>query len=138
MQQTEGRFDGTYRTYGKPPIFPYRRKYVSILFNQGAGILSLFAPLDGPPSDRRVLLVTLSIAIAATKLAHTIVAIGRWTRACLHDRHTASNFDNNCKIALINRAYCIASSKGFFGYGANVSQRVAVEDFRGDAGDRAS
>ena len=37
----------------------------------------------------------------------------------LHDRYTASYFDNNRNIALINRAYCIANPKHFIGYGAN-------------------
>ena len=35
----------------------------------------------------------------------------------LHDRFTASYFDNNRNIALINRAYCIANPKHFKGYG---------------------
>ena len=37
----------------------------------------------------------------------------------LHDRFTASYFDNNRNIALINRAYCIENPKHFQGYGAN-------------------
>jgi exo beta-1,2-glucooligosaccharide sophorohydrolase (non-reducing end) len=37
----------------------------------------------------------------------------------LHDRHTASYFDNNRNIALINRAYCIANPKHYKGYGAD-------------------
>ena len=37
--------------------------------------------------------------------------------AKLHDRFTSSYFDNNRKIALINRAYCIANPKHFDGYG---------------------
>ena len=35
----------------------------------------------------------------------------------LHDRFTASYFDNNRNIALINRAYCIANPKHYEGYG---------------------
>ena len=35
----------------------------------------------------------------------------------LHDRYTSSYFENNRNIALINRAYCIANSKHFPGYG---------------------
>jgi exo beta-1,2-glucooligosaccharide sophorohydrolase (non-reducing end) len=35
----------------------------------------------------------------------------------LHDRYTASYFDNNRNIALINRAYVIANPKHFPGYG---------------------
>ncbi|MEP6940687.1 MAG: glucoamylase family protein [Rudaea sp.] len=35
----------------------------------------------------------------------------------LHDRFTASYFDNNRNIARINRAWCIANPKGFAGYG---------------------
>lgn len=37
----------------------------------------------------------------------------------LHDRYTASYFENNRKLALINRAYCIDNPKHFKGYGAN-------------------
>ncbi len=37
----------------------------------------------------------------------------------LHDRFTASYFDNNRNIALINRAYCIANPKHQQGYAAN-------------------
>ena len=37
----------------------------------------------------------------------------------LHDRYTSSYFENNRNIALINRAYCIANTKHFPGYGAN-------------------
>ena len=37
----------------------------------------------------------------------------------LRDRYTASYFENNRKIALINRAYCIANPKHFKGYGAD-------------------
>ena len=37
----------------------------------------------------------------------------------LHDHYTASYFDNNRNIALINRAYCVANPKGFAGYGAD-------------------
>ncbi len=37
----------------------------------------------------------------------------------LHDRYTASYFDNNRNIALINRAYCIANPKHYAGYGAD-------------------
>jgi hypothetical protein len=37
----------------------------------------------------------------------------------LHDRYTASYFDNNRNIALINRAYCIANPKHFAGYASN-------------------
>lgn len=35
----------------------------------------------------------------------------------IHDRYTASYFDNNRNIALINRAYCIANPKHYAGYG---------------------
>jgi len=35
----------------------------------------------------------------------------------LHDRYTASYFENNRNIALINRAYCISNPKHFSGYG---------------------
>lgn len=35
----------------------------------------------------------------------------------LHDRFTSSYFENNRKIALINRAYCLANPKHFEGYG---------------------
>jgi hypothetical protein len=35
----------------------------------------------------------------------------------LHDRYTASYFENNRNMALINRAYCIANPKHFEGYG---------------------
>jgi exo beta-1,2-glucooligosaccharide sophorohydrolase (non-reducing end) len=35
----------------------------------------------------------------------------------LHDRYTASYFENNRNIALINRAYCIANPKSCPGYG---------------------
>jgi hypothetical protein len=37
----------------------------------------------------------------------------------LHDRYTASYFENNRNIALINRAYCIANPKHHAGYGAD-------------------
>jgi len=37
----------------------------------------------------------------------------------LRDRYTASYFDNNRNIALINRAYCIANPKHYAGYGAD-------------------
>jgi hypothetical protein len=37
----------------------------------------------------------------------------------LRDRYTDSYFDNNRRIAEINRAYCIANPKGFKGYGAD-------------------
>jgi hypothetical protein len=37
----------------------------------------------------------------------------------LHDRYTASYFENNRNIALINRAYCIANPKHFKGYGVD-------------------
>jgi hypothetical protein len=38
----------------------------------------------------------------------------------LHDRYTsATYFENNRNIALVNRAYCIANPKHFQGYGAN-------------------
>jgi len=37
----------------------------------------------------------------------------------LHDRYTASYFNNNRNIALINRAYCIRNPHHFAGYGAN-------------------
>ena len=37
----------------------------------------------------------------------------------LHDRYTASYFENNRNIALINRAYCTANPKHYPGYGAN-------------------
>ena len=37
----------------------------------------------------------------------------------LHDRFTASYFENNRNIALINRAYCTANPKHFAGYGAD-------------------
>jgi hypothetical protein len=37
----------------------------------------------------------------------------------LHDRYTASYFENNRHIALINRAYCIANPKHQLGYGAD-------------------
>jgi hypothetical protein len=37
----------------------------------------------------------------------------------LRDRFTASYFDNNSHIALINRAYCIANPKHYEGYGAD-------------------
>ncbi|MGC1294240.1 MAG: glucoamylase family protein [Alloacidobacterium sp.] len=37
----------------------------------------------------------------------------------LHDRYTASYFENNRNIALINRAYCMANPKHYPGYGAN-------------------
>ena len=35
----------------------------------------------------------------------------------LHDRYTSSYFENNRKLALFNRAYCIANPKHFPGYG---------------------
>ncbi len=35
----------------------------------------------------------------------------------LHDRYTASYFENNRNFTLINRAYCIANPKHFAGYG---------------------
>jgi hypothetical protein len=38
----------------------------------------------------------------------------------LHDKYTASYFDNNRNIALINQAYCIANPKHYAGYGADV------------------
>jgi exo beta-1,2-glucooligosaccharide sophorohydrolase (non-reducing end) len=37
----------------------------------------------------------------------------------LHDRFTASYFDNNTHFAQINRAYCIANPKQYKGYGAD-------------------
>ncbi|MDE2252180.1 MAG: hypothetical protein KGL25_12345 [Gammaproteobacteria bacterium] len=37
----------------------------------------------------------------------------------LHDRYTASYFDNNRNIALINQAYCVANPKHYAGYGAD-------------------
>ncbi|MDR3741366.1 MAG: glucoamylase family protein [Terracidiphilus sp.] len=37
----------------------------------------------------------------------------------LHDRYTASYFDNNRNIALINRAWCIDNLKHYTGYGAD-------------------
>lgn len=37
----------------------------------------------------------------------------------LHDRFTASYFENNRNMALINRAYCVADPKHFKGYGAD-------------------
>ncbi|MGH8132229.1 MAG: glucoamylase family protein, partial [Steroidobacteraceae bacterium] len=36
----------------------------------------------------------------------------------LHDRYTASYFENNRNLALINHAYCIANPKHFSGYSA--------------------
>jgi exo beta-1,2-glucooligosaccharide sophorohydrolase (non-reducing end) len=37
----------------------------------------------------------------------------------IRDWYTASYFDNNRNLALINRAYCIANPKHYAGYGAN-------------------
>lgn len=37
----------------------------------------------------------------------------------LHDRYTASYFENNRNLALINRAYCMSNPKHFSGYGAD-------------------
>lgn len=37
----------------------------------------------------------------------------------LHDRFTASYFENNANLARINRAYCMANPKHFAGYGAD-------------------
>jgi exo beta-1,2-glucooligosaccharide sophorohydrolase (non-reducing end) len=49
----------------------------------------------------------------------------------LHDRYTASYFDNNRNIALINRAWCIANPKHFAGYGPDAWGLTAAFGFDG-------
>ena len=51
----------------------------------------------------------------------------------LHDRYTASYFDNNRRIAEINRAWCIANPKHFAGYGADAWGLTASYGFNGYA-----
>jgi exo beta-1,2-glucooligosaccharide sophorohydrolase (non-reducing end) len=45
----------------------------------------------------------------------------------LHDRFTASYFDNNRNIALINRAYCTANPRHYAGYGADAWGLTAAD-----------
>jgi len=49
----------------------------------------------------------------------------------LHDRYTASYFENNRHIALINRAYCVANPKGFPGYGPDAWGLTASDGPKG-------
>ena len=49
----------------------------------------------------------------------------------LHDRYTASYFDNSRNMALINRAWCIENPKHFEGYGANAWGLTASFGFNG-------
>jgi exo beta-1,2-glucooligosaccharide sophorohydrolase (non-reducing end) len=49
----------------------------------------------------------------------------------LHDRYTASYFENNRNIALINRAYCIANPKHYPGYGEDAWGLTAIEGPKG-------
>jgi len=51
----------------------------------------------------------------------------------LHDRYTASYFENNAHLALINRAYCIANPKHFAGYGADAWGLTASDGPKGYA-----
>jgi hypothetical protein len=51
----------------------------------------------------------------------------------LHDRYTASYFENNVHLALINRAYCIANPKHFAGYGADAWGLTASDGPKGYA-----
>ena len=51
----------------------------------------------------------------------------------LHDRYTASYFDNNRSLALINQAYCIANPKRFLGYGASAWGLTASDGPKGYA-----
>jgi exo beta-1,2-glucooligosaccharide sophorohydrolase (non-reducing end) len=51
----------------------------------------------------------------------------------LHDRFTASYFENNCKIALINRAYSTANPKHYAGYGPDAWGLTASDGPRGYA-----
>jgi len=44
----------------------------------------------------------------------------------LHDRYTASYFENNRNLALINLAYCVANPKHFAGYGADAWGLTAI------------
>lgn len=58
----------------------------------------------------------------------------------LHDRYTASYFDNNRNIALINRAWCIANPKHYAGYGADAWGLTAADtpaDYAASAPDDA-
>lgn len=45
----------------------------------------------------------------------------------LHDRYTASYFENNRNLALINRAYCIENPKHFSGYGQDAWGLTAAD-----------
>jgi len=49
----------------------------------------------------------------------------------LRDRYTASYFDNNRNIALINRAYCTANPKHYKGYGPDAWGLTASDTPRG-------
>ena len=49
----------------------------------------------------------------------------------LHDRYTSSYFDNNRRIAEINRAWCIANPKHFAGYGPDAWGLTASYGFDG-------
>ncbi len=51
----------------------------------------------------------------------------------LHDRYTDSYFDNNRRIAEINRAWCIANPEHFAGYGADAWGLTAGYGFDGYA-----
>jgi exo beta-1,2-glucooligosaccharide sophorohydrolase (non-reducing end) len=51
----------------------------------------------------------------------------------LHDRYTASYFENNRNLALINRAYCVANPKHFAGYGADAWGLTASDGPKGYA-----
>lgn len=51
----------------------------------------------------------------------------------LHDRYTASYFDDNRRIARINRAWCIANPKRFAGYGPDAWGLTASYGFDGYA-----
>ena len=58
----------------------------------------------------------------------------------LHDRYTASYFDNNRNIALINRAWCIANPKHHAGYGPDTWGLTAADtpaDYSASAPDDA-
>ena len=45
----------------------------------------------------------------------------------LHDRYTSSSFENNRNIALINRAYSVAITRHFAGYGPNAWALIASD-----------
>ena len=49
----------------------------------------------------------------------------------LHDRYTASYFENNRNLALINQAYCIANPQHFPGYDANAWGLTASDGPKG-------